>query len=317
MTLFVRETRQTLRVARGGRALAWIGPALRGLAGGRLRAHVCRLPVAEQMTRWRTCAGCPAMSGCAYGETYEPDPPAGVVLAPGWENTTRPIVIAPQFPVPEWLTPGVAFDVSIIAIGRTAAAHVDDVWEALRIGGADLAIGLGDDRILFDLEPGGGNADRELTLPPGPGDEPPVPLVRVDLTSPLFLNETGADDHRRPVLRPTLAQLLRATLRTLGPLHRLYADPLPDAVFGAVKAAAAEVPTIRAEFHEFRQGRFSNRTKDRYEMVGAVGWAEYGPVPAWLVPWLEAGGRVFVGTHRIAGAGGWTVRPNAQREGER
>lgn len=75
-----------------------------------------------------------------------------------------------------------------------------------------------------------------------------------------------------------------------------------------MKATAESVPTVRAEFTEFQQGRFSNRTKERYDVAGVVGWAEYGPVPVSLLPWVEWAGRLRVGTHRVAGAGGWQVR---------
>src|SRR5580704_6724988 len=79
--LSILETYRVLRIARGGRLVPWLGPALRGLAGGRLRARVCRQPVGEQFGKWEHCRGCPLMSGCAYGETLEPDPPIGIHLA--------------------------------------------------------------------------------------------------------------------------------------------------------------------------------------------------------------------------------------------
>src|SRR5438477_3298206 len=99
--LFVCQTRRTVRLARGGRLLPWLGPALRGLTGGRLRARACRHSVAEQLTRWKHCRGCPLMAGCAYSETYEPAPLPGLPLVAGWKDMARPIVIAPAFPLPE------------------------------------------------------------------------------------------------------------------------------------------------------------------------------------------------------------------------
>ena len=305
--LTVRESQGRIRLARGGRLMPWLGPALRGLTGGRLRARACRWPVVDQIGRWECCLGCPRMAGCGYGETFEPDPPAGLVLAAGWENVARPIVFAPTFPVPDPGRAGDEFDLRILAIGHTSAGHLDAVWEALRVAGADLAIGLGEDHIPFDVARiDSATFDIELLLPivPTPGD---VAAVRVELTSPLFLTETDAGGRKRPLTGPTFGQLVRAGLRTLGPLHRLYGLPLPDGVFAAVKAAGANVPMIGSRFEEFRQGRFSNRTKDRYEMVGVIGHVEYGPVPSWLVPWLEWAGRLHVGTHRVAGAGGWRM----------
>ena len=43
-------------------------------------------------------------------------------------------------------------------------------------------------------------------------------------------------------------------------------------------------------------------------LYGVMGEGEYGPVPGALMTWLEWGGRVHVGTDRVAGAGGWRVR---------
>ena len=246
------------------------------------------------------------MAGCHYGETYEPDPPAGVDLGCGWENAARPIVIAPAFPAPELGRARDWFDVKITAVGPTAIGHLDDVWESFRVAGADLAIGLGDDHIPFDVERGK-VTDSVVSLAADGGSGEEGRQLRIVFTSPLFLSESTPDGRKRTVVEPTFGQLIRAGLRTLGPLHKLYGEAIPDDLFRRVKVAAEAVPTIRGEFAEFRQERFSNRSKDRYEVVGITGWTEYGPVPEWLRPWAEWTGRLHVGTHRVAGAGGWTT----------
>jgi hypothetical protein len=305
--LVVLETERTVRLARGGRLLPWLGPALRGLTGGRLRARACRLSVAEQISRWKNCAGCPHMHGCAYGEVYEPDPPAGLHLLAGWENAARPLVVSPAFPMPEDGRVGLTFPVTVAFIGPTAAGHAADFWECFRLGGADLAIGLGDDHVLFDVEPG---PDRqfEVRLPLDPAECPGwAAWVRVELISPLFLQSSESEGRKRVVHQPTFGDLLRAGLRVFGPLHRLYAEALPEDVFARVKAAAEGVPTVEAHFRDFVQPKWSHRTKERFDLRGITGSAVYGPVPRWLVPWLEWAGRIHVGTHRVAGAGGWRV----------
>lgn len=306
----VLETVRLVRLARGGRLRPWLGPALRGLAGGRLRAAACVLPVAEQLTTHRYCRGCPHMAGCPYGETVEPDPPAGVELPAGWEGAARPLAVAPAFPLPAVGQPGFTFPVRAVFVGRAAGGHAVAFWEALRVGGADPELGLGPDKVLFDVL-AAGEPDRAtgVVLPVGPADAPDtVPAVRVTLTGPLFLNAPADDGgRRRPVGRPTFADLLRAGLRVLGPLHRLYAERLPDEVFVRAKGAAERVPAGPGRFEPFDQERHSGRTGERYAARGVVGWGEYGPVPGWLVGWLEWAGRLHVGTHRIAGAGGWGV----------
>lgn len=308
--LDVVETHRVLQIARGGRLLPWLGPALRGLAAGRLRARACRQPVADQLGRWLRCAGCPLMGGCAYGETVEPDPPTGVHLASGWESAARPLVIAPACPAPEVGRVGDRCPVRVVFVGPTAAAHASAFWDALRAGGADPMLGLGEDRVLFDVRPGD-EPDRasavELPLDPTavPGT---VPSVRVALTGPLILNaRDSTGDRRRLIERPTFADLIRAGLRVLGPLHKCHGTALPDAAFATAKRRAGSVQTLRTEFRTVGQPKSSHRSGDRWEVRGVAGWGEYGPVPVGLLPWLRWAGRLHVGTHRVAGAGGWFV----------
>lgn len=132
------------------------------------------------------------MAGCAYGETYEPDPPDGVELAAGWENVARPITIGVGFPSPEFGRAGDRFDVRIAAVGKTAVDHLDAVWDALRIAGADVAIGLGEDHIPFDVERTGPATDHTVDLPAS-ADTGGRVTVRVTLTGPLFLSERIPD----------------------------------------------------------------------------------------------------------------------------
>jgi hypothetical protein len=310
--LSVLETNRVLRIARGGRLMPWLGPALRGLAGGRLRARECRQPVGEQLGRWERCTGCLLMSGCAYGETLEPDPPVGTHLASGWENTSRPLVVAPAYPAPEIGRIGDQIPVRVVFIGSVAAAHSEGFWDALSIGGADPMLGLGEDRVLFDILPSDGltNATKteEVTLSTDPANVPGVvPWVRVIFTSPLVVNTSGDRGKKRLIERPTLADLLRAGLRVLGPLFRCYGSALPEPVFAKMKELSVGVPTLETRFGVVGQIKSSHRTGDRYSVRGVVGYGLYGPVPVGLLPWLRWAGRLHVGTHRVAGAGGWRV----------
>jgi hypothetical protein len=304
-SLHVRESHRLLQIARPGRLQKWLGPALRGLTGGRLRAHACTLPVLEQITTQKYCKGCSQMAGCQYGETFEPDPPQGLLLQPGWENTARPMVLAPQFPLPEFPPTGFTFGVTLTLIGQ-AARHQEDVWEALRIGGADLGLGLGEDHVLFDVLPVNSDEEQELVfLEPGHSGET-VPEVEIEFLAPLFLTKSEGD-RKTPILRPTFAELMRAGLRTLGPLHRVFGKPLPEQMFSEVKKASETVGTRKAGFEKFEQGKWSHRTKERFLLEGVAGRAVYGPMPKWLLPWVSWAGRLHVGTHRVAGAGGWRV----------
>lgn len=305
--LNVLYTDRTIRLARRGRLLPWLGPAFRGLTGGRLKAQVCGHTVADQLARWVHCRGCPIMAGCQYGETFEPDPPATLHLAMGKEDTARPIVFAPQFPVPEHGEAGQEFGLRIVFVGPKAASHAADVWEMVRVGGAYLGLGLGGDHVPFDVlgDPSADSADA-IRLPLEPDGNAAVPELTVRLNSPLCL--MTSDGNRKTLnAQPTFGDLLRAALRALGPLHRLYGEPLPEDLFRRVKAAGESVPTVRAAFTGYTQPKWSHRTKEHFAVRGIVGHATYGPVPAWLVPWLAHAGWVHVGTHRVTGAGGWHV----------
>jgi hypothetical protein len=296
--LDVLETHRVLRVARGGRLVPWLGPALRGLAGGRLKARACRHPVLDQVTRWRHCTGCPLRAGCAYGETVE-----GGGDGP---DATRPVVVAPAYPCPEDGRVGDRVPVRVLFAGPVAAAHAAAFWEALRVGGADPGLGLGEDRVLFDVLPGA-EPDRTeaVELPADPAAVPgAVPRVRVTLTGPLVLMTRAGGTERYLVERPTLAHLLRPWAA----LGRLFGGAVSDAAVRAVGDLAAGVRALGAEFRMVEFVKRSHRTGDRWEGRGVVGWGEYGPVPAGLLPWLRWAGRLHVGTHRVAGAGGFEVR---------
>ena len=290
---------RVLRVTRGGRLRPWLGPALRGLAGTFLKAHACRQPAAEWNTRWRYCWAAPSCAGCAYGETIEGEPP-GLAAGP------RPVVVAADYPAPDAARPGDEFRVRAVVVGPAAVGHAAAFWDALRRGGADPAAGLGSDRVLFDVPSAGVDQSAVVELPPDPAAVAGVAgRVRVTLTGPLILKMRAGGD-RHLVRRPTLADLLRPW-ESLAELFRYAGGGLPAGAVGRVLAAAAGVPTVRSAFESVFQVKSSGRTGERGEVGGVVGWAEYGPVPAGLVPWLVWAGRLHVGGHRVAGAGGWGV----------
>jgi hypothetical protein len=308
--LSVLETFRVLRLSRGGQLRPWLGPALRGMTGSRLKANVCRFSVAEREARWKYCKGCPHMAGCAYGEVMEPDPPAGAHVAGGWADGARPIVVAARFPLPEHAEPGLFIPLRVTFIGERAASHAEAFWSALREAGADPNAGLGADRIPFDvlnppaLEPT--ERRHTVTLPTEVGDLlDTVDWVRVVLTSPLSVKTDDGSGRRRVTDEPTFGDLFRACQRTLGPLCRLFGEPILESAFADMKAAALAVPTIATAFQAFSQEKNSSRSGGRRDVEGITGEATYGVVPRALVPWLAWGGRLHVGTDRVAGAGGW------------
>ena len=70
--------------------------------------------------------------------------------------------------------------------------------------------------------------------------------------------------------------------------------------------AAAIQPTA-VTIAAFAQDKASHRSRERFGMEGVTGSWHFASLPACLVPWLQLGGILHCGGHRIAGAGGWEV----------
>jgi hypothetical protein len=303
--LTLLHSRRTLRLTSPGRLAPWLGPALRGLVAGRFKEAVCRFSPTEQQTTWRHCKGCPHMAGCPYGQTFEAEPPPAATFR-GQEDGTRPLVLAPWFPLPQRARPGMAVPVLATFAGPAAAAHVGPFWNAVAAAGREG--GLGDDRVGFDLEDAGPDCWRWLDLPRDPGAvSGALPLVRIELLAPLLLRRGATEDrHRQTITNPSFGDLFRAGLRTLGALCRGYGSAA-EADFTALRLEAEQVPVVRSAFRRFAQGKWSSRSRQHAVVQGVTGEAVFGPVPAALARWLLAAGLVHVGLHRVAGAGGFRV----------
>jgi hypothetical protein len=307
--MLVRTDHLLLRLTTPGRLVAWEGLALRGLLALHFKSSVCRQPAAERATRWQRCSGCPHVHECPYGQTFEPDPPPGVETFRGQEDAARPLVLAPHFPLPERGEAGLELPLRLISMGP-AVAHADAVREHLR--SAPRQGGLGPDRVRFAVRDDPSQLPTRFTLPAA--DLPPrpdalpgrLPRVGVGLTSPLLLKQRGGGQRREVVLRPRFGDLFRASLRTVGRLFAQAGEPL-DADFRALADAAEAIQTIDHCYEPFEQPTWSSRRGQHRELLGVVGGALYGDVPLSLLPWLLWGGRFHVGSHRIAGAGGWRL----------
>ncbi len=294
-----------------GRLAEWLGPAVRGITAWQLKTSVCRHPVAERDTRWKYCRGCPHSAGCSYGLTYEPETPAGVHLSAGQADGVRPLVIAPEFPAPHDADDAVDLRVKVMGIGSEAVGRLPEVVGALQMAGANRGIGPEDARFTTTTL---GVVDRgrfdPTTLPASPDETAGrVPRVWVQLQAPLFLRHKSDRGKRVSVTQPAFSDLFRASLRVIGELHRQFGSGPIAADFPALKAAAETIKMSQSHYQTFQQPRWSNRGDQPkcYESKGAVGVGVYQDVPISLIPWLVWGGRLHVGTHRVAGAGGWIV----------
>lgn len=75
------------------------------------------------------------------------------------------------------------------------------------------------------------------------------------------------------------------------------------------------VPMIASNYRLFHQPKHSSRSGMRGILRGVVGSGIYGDVPVALAQWLLWAGRLHVGLHRVAGAGGWKMFWGDRRDG--
>ena len=68
------------------------------------------------------------MTRCAYGQSFEPDPPPGATVRKGQADAARPLVLSPQFPLPDRLERGDVIPLRAVFIAATAD-RADEVLE--------------------------------------------------------------------------------------------------------------------------------------------------------------------------------------------
>lgn len=303
--MYVTRQALSLRLLGRGRLLPWLGPATRGLVARAFKDRVCVQTAKEREGRWQFCRGCPHMAGCAYGRLYEPDPPAGRVAWAGQRDGPRPVVLAPAFPAPAEAAPGLELAACLTVVGDEERLGILSLLETLREAGRGA--GLGQDGVRFEVQVGCPEALELVSSALSPMDgtgTSTLSHLRIELTGPLLLKM--AHGGGRMVSVPRFADLFRAALWLIVDLHRLYGEPVQVDHLSLLRAAEA-VPLAADDYRPFTQMHLSNRQQQRYPLRGVVGSGVYADVPAALVPWLVWGGRLHVGEHRVAGAGGWRV----------
>lgn len=304
-----------LRCLDAGKLQPWLGPAVRGAVAKPWKSAVCRLSLAEQDRNKNCWFGCPHHRTCDYGKVVEPHA-AG---QPQTAGSTH-IVFAPQYPsvAGGHAQPGTVVPLRLVLIGPAIESRetiLDTLSVSLRQHGFGEANSVKCELIrdaeqltTHDLLPG--------HLPTAPNDQrTTVPRVRIRLSSPLILKQKHqrggpvANGQRCLNLRPHLADLLSPSLNLINRLlGQLSETPCFDRVTtSSLKGAADGHPPIEENFKLCDQGKFSSRQEEGYLARGIVGEAVYADVPSGLIPWLEWGGRLHVGDHRVAGAGGWDV----------
>jgi len=296
----------TLHVRRSGNVRPWLGPAFRGVVARRLKELQCRHDPIDREQSWVYCKGCPFNASCAYGRLFEPDGAMSGEEHPGFASGQRGVVLAVQFPMPELVMRDDRLRMTVKVVGRESMRLGESLLEAVAWAGE--RVGIGPDHMTFTIEKIETQSLRlrAADLPTVvTADVERLPRVAIRLTSPLLLRSKEPRG-RRPIVRPSLSSLVASAVRTVSRALLVNGIALKADFAGLIRAAAT--PRLLASHWEpFRQRRWSERQMARFDVEGCVGGAEWSDVPLFLVPWLQWGGLLHVGAHRVAGAGGWRI----------
>ena len=313
-----------IRCLGSGWLLPWMGPAVRGLVARPWKEAVCRLSEAEQ-TQHESCSfGCPHHAVCDYGRTVEPHK----VGRPNERGSTN-IVFATGFPIiaesvagrtatvesrPLPAVKGTTFPLTLTLTGP----GVDSLDTVLNRLTKELPTrGFGDEKspVLCELVRSGLRVETHdlcsghLLLPTAE-NKATVRRLRVELTSPLILKQSFQQGRLLPKsrlnLRPHLGDLLSKCLSLIESLFQ-QAGEFFEFDRDQLKRLADGKPPLQESFRPFEQAKKCNRSIQNCLAEGIVGHAVYADVPQVLIPWLSWGGRLHVGDHRVAGAGGWRL----------
>lgn len=301
---FVERHRVEIELRSSGRLVPWLGPAFRGITALRYRAAECRQPRETWRTTWQYCRGCPHMAACGYGQAFEPDAEPDAASRYG----LRPLVLAPAFPIEPRARAAARFHLDMTAIGPPAVAALPGVLRALVDAGR--FDGLGPDRVRFNVvkstEPPRRTVVRSTSLPKQAASSPLVRDVTLRLTAPLFLRERSRNGSRRRISTPGLEHLLRASMRVV---REFFGDAADCDGRGHLDLddLAASIHPVAVDLRSFAQDKASRRSQERFGLEGVTGSWHFESLPACLIPWLQLGGILHVGGHRIAGAGGWEL----------
>lgn len=306
-SLPIIESSQRVRVQSVGQLQPMLGPAIRGIVAKRWKDSVCVHPLPERETNWKYCKGCEHNSTCSYGQTFEPDIPAGVHLYGGHKEAPRPLVIKPDFPLPTEARLGQTFAIKLLFVGDQTS-RIDQFWSVLESALSDREVGFGHDHIKLGILPGTRTKKMNKIELHYPQEGAFLPEIEIKLTSPLIIFQKDDEDHKNLVTKPSLSQLVQSGLNLLGATFRCHATPLPDELFTTLKEMASHAKLLKSQYLIWSQPKRSNRSYQEWYMQGITGRANYGPVPIALIPWLKAMGLLHTGTHRIIGAGGWQVK---------
>ena len=278
----------------------YAGALFRGGFGKYLRELACRTGAPD-------CEGCPHLARCAYGIVFEtPADPAQSVMLKAYPFAPHPFVLTPPLDEGSRLPAGAEFSLPLTLIGR-GRGYLAHFIEGLDAMGRSGRFG-GRFRVVEILEAGGEKAKiydgftrrllRPLPLWSMPG-QTPARSIRMEFVTPLRLREKGA--YTKGPAFATLVQALVRRIHMLGCAHEGWPDELEWR--RPLLEAADRVETVGAEWREFRWSRRSGRQGRVIPMDGLRGWMEVRGDLGPLLPVLELGRHLHIGSGTVMGMG--------------
>ncbi|MCS7042669.1 MAG: CRISPR system precrRNA processing endoribonuclease RAMP protein Cas6 [Bryobacteraceae bacterium] len=282
------------------RAPAYKGGLFRSGLGLFLRGMACATGAAA-------CTGCPHLERCLYAELFEnPVLPGRHAVLRRYTHAPHPFVLLPPLDRRTFLPAGTRFEAGLTLL-PPAMPHAADLLEALhRMGQSGSYGGRFELRrvvsALTGQELGRLGSGQGLLEPPvwRPAAAPPAAgRVRLEFLTPVRLRTRG-----RYNPRPGFLAILHALLRRLHLLSAVHGGGSADAAWmQPLLAAGDRIVTRRAEWELFRWSRPSARQQGDIPMDGLLGALEAEGELAPLLPYLEAGEWLHVGSGTSLGMG--------------
>ena len=337
---------------------AWYATALRGLVLKPLRDHFCHLmggrvtfgsegrqKLPALLPDAIYCQGCAKNAQCGYGRVFEPDLK---VIAPGLIRQgaaqglrgitfATPVLAHDQNDKPAddlaevalsrvTVEAGTVLSVRILALGTESIQLLPLVSQTLHAFGRTSGL-WGQPPVHFIVQP---QSTRTESLTLSPSTLPIqfcsgiVPLVRIDLQTPLSLKRSCPGDHRTQLEKlgdekrhfsnpnsapPTFREIFSNSFRTIRRAINEFADPtfcdgLP---LGEFINASEQVSLVEHNLRYFEQQRASRRHDEPHNQSGWLGSLTFRDVPLAYIPWLMWAGKLGIGDSRNCGAGLWHV----------
>jgi hypothetical protein len=257
------------------------------------------------------CGGCPHLARCAYPLVFEnPIQPDEAAVLRRYTHAPHPFVLRPPLEPGTRLAAGAVFRAGLAVFGP-AHGLLPALLEALdrmgrsgRYGGPFRLVCVRSALTGAELARSGGEGWlREPPLwSPGPA-RGPVRTVRLEFLTPLRIRTRG-----RYNPRPGFIAITHALLRRLHLLAAVHAGgPADSGWMRPLLEAADRIATRRAEWTLYRWSRPSGRQQADIPMDGLLGSLEAEGELDPLLPYLEAGQWLQVGSGTSAGLGAYRL----------